>query len=107
MAYKDKNNLLRAVYPILVLYTLLNSPKHGYEIALMLKNSEHRIEIDAFTVYRILNKLKEEGYVTEDSKREIVNNRARTNYLITDDGHSFYKQQIDEIIMICTMIVSL
>ena len=107
MATRGENTFLKAVIPILILKALLVSPKHGYEIARSFKNSEHNIDIDIASVYRILNKLKDNGYVIEEGNKVIVDNRARTYFAVTEEGHLYYKQQMDEIAKVYCLIHSL
>lgn len=84
----------RATSPLIVLQLLRNRVMYGYEISqAMLKKSAGRYTIAV--LYPILYRLEEQGYIRVDHT-EVINNRARGYYAITDEGEAYLKQSLQE-----------
>ncbi len=77
----------RALSPIIVLNLLTGTPKYGYEISAEIKRrSGGRFSVSV--LYPVLYRLEEQGFVRV-ARTEIVNNRARNYYKITDSGLAY------------------
>ncbi len=96
----------RATSPLAVLYLLRDTPMYGYEISQAIRQrSGGRYTIAL--LYPVLYRLEDQGYITIDHT-EIINNRARSYYAITDAGRKYYERSIreyQEISAAFTMIV--
>ena len=90
------NDLLKGMLkPIILKLLLENKRMYGYEITQMVKEiSEGEIELTFGALYPILHKLELEGIVKTES--EIINNRNRIYYSITQKGNSKAKEKIAE-----------
>ena len=70
------------------LAALLDGPLHGYGIVQRASElTAGRLRLTAGTLYGALDRLREEGLITETGQ-EIVDGRARRYYSLTDDGRS-------------------
>ncbi len=84
----------RAVSPLIVLQLLRDRVMYGYELSqAMLKRSNGRYTIAV--LYPILYRLEEQGYIRVDHT-EVINNRARGYYAITEAGKAYLKQSLQE-----------
>ena len=84
----------KAVNPLLVLTVLKTRPMYGYEIASIIEkegNGEYTIAL----LYPILYKLQAQGYIRE-SGIQVIDNRARSYYEITEQGEAFLKDTLAE-----------
>lgn len=80
----------RALSPIVVLNLLSDTPKYGYEISSEMKRrSNGRFTVSV--LYPVLYRLEEQGYVRV-AKTEVVNNRARSYYQITESGLAYLEE---------------
>ena len=81
--------------PLLIMYVLSDSPRHGYGIAKQIKSgSAGVLEIAEGSLYPTLHDLEKRGWI--ESFEEIVNGRRRRCYRLTDAGHRKLSSQIDE-----------
>lgn len=82
----------RATSPLVVLCLLQDGAMYGYQISqTMQKKSNGRFTIAV--LYPILYRLEEQGYIRVE-QTEVINNRARSYYAITDDGKVYLEQSI-------------
>ena len=84
----------RATSPLAVLRFLKERPMYGYEISQAMKEASD----GCFTIavlYPILYRLEEQGYI-EVARTEVINNRARSYYAITDEGQSYLSRSMEE-----------
>ncbi len=69
---------------------------YGYEITQLVKEiSEGKIELTFGALYPILHKLEQDGIVKTDS--EVINNRNRIYYSLTEKGTNTAKERIAEL----------
>lgn len=95
MVSKDVNQIRKGILKILVLKLLSEGKKYGYELLEeMDKKSAGFFKVKEGTLYPILYKLEDGGFVT--SEWEIPNDRAKAKkyYFITEAG----KQELEELI---------
>ena len=81
-----------------IILKLLSERKrlYGYEITQLVKEiSEGKIELTFGALYPILHKLEQEGVVKTES--EVINNRNRIYYSLTDTGKQTAKERIAEL----------
>jgi DNA-binding PadR family transcriptional regulator len=70
----------------LVLTALAAGPRHGYALLQdVAKLSEGRVRLKPGTLYGALDRLSDEGLVSE-AGAELVDGRQRRYYALTDDG---------------------
>jgi DNA-binding PadR family transcriptional regulator len=73
-----------------------NNRMYGYEITQKVEElSEGKIKLTFGALYPILHKLEQDGAVTTES--EIVNNRNRIYYRLTEKGNASAKERIKEL----------
>lgn len=73
-----------------------NNRMYGYEITQKVEElSEGKIKLTFGALYPILHKLEQDGAVTTES--EIVNNRNRIYYKLTEKGNASAKERIKEL----------
>lgn len=80
----------RATSPLVVLRLLMEHPMYGYELTQEMK----RRSGGAFTIsvlYPVLYRLEEQGYI-KIVRSEVVDNRARSYYGITEAGTAYLKE---------------
>ncbi len=77
----------KAIHPLLILRLLENGPQYGYEIAKEINRIADK-QFSIKTVYPLLKKLEEKGFVTSEC---IISkdNKARTYYTITEQGSRY------------------
>jgi DNA-binding PadR family transcriptional regulator len=94
MAQKD---LLKGTLKPIILKLLSDNKRlYGYEMTQNVKElTEGKIELTFGALYPILHKLEKEGVVHTES--EVVNNRNRIYYSLTDTGKSTAKEKIEEL----------
>lgn len=99
MAEKDNSHAFEAYYkratsPLVVLRLLKKKAMYGYEISqAMKKGSGGRFTIAV--LYPVLYRLEEQGYIAIE-RTEVVNNRLRSYYAITDAGRQYLAQACQE-----------
>lgn len=80
----------RATSPLVVLRLLMEKPMYGYELSQAMKQRSGGM----FTIsvlYPVLYRLEEQGYV-EVTRNEVVDNRARSYYGITEKGKAYLEE---------------
>lgn len=96
MILKDINQIRKGLLKILVLKLLSKDKKYGYELIIeMDKRSKGFFKVKEGTLYPILYKLEDDGFVT--SEWEIPNDRtkAKKYYYITESGQQALIELID------------
>ena len=84
----------RATSPLVVLRLLRDKTMYGYEISQAMKqNSGGKFTIAV--LYPVLYRLEEQGYITVE-RTEVINNRARSYYAITDAGRQYLAKSLEE-----------
>lgn len=84
----------RATSPLVVLRLLQDRTMYGYQISQAMKEkSGGRFTIAV--LYPILYRLEEQGYIRVE-KTEVTNNRARSYYAITEEGHRYLARSLEE-----------
>lgn len=84
----------RATSPLVVLRLLRDRAMYGYEISQAMKQqSGGRFTISV--LYPILYRLEEQGYIVVE-RTEVINNRARSYYAITDEGRRYFARSLEE-----------
>jgi len=79
---------LKGTLPLLILQTLSTGPRHGYQIAQLIKQkSEGILDFKEGTLYPTLHSLLAQGYLTSYSEEE--NGRTRHYYQLTPHGSQF------------------
>jgi len=69
---------------------------YGYEITQKVKElTNGKIELTFGALYPILHKLEQEGVVRTES--EVINNRNRIYYSLTETGKNTAKERIEEL----------
>lgn len=69
---------------------------YGYEITQKVKElTNGKIELTFGALYPILHKLEQEGVVKTES--EVINNRNRIYYSLTETGKNTAKERIEEL----------
>lgn len=87
----DTQALGRNVNELLVLATLEEGPKHGYQIALDVEaRSDGTFELQHGTLYPILHRLEDDGLIEGDWEEE---GRRRKVYGLTDAGRRRLSRQ--------------
>lgn len=91
------NDLLKGtIKPIILKLLSENNRLYGYEITQNVKElTQGKIELTFGALYPILHKLEKEGVVKTES--EVVNNRNRIYYSLTETGQSTAKEKIEEL----------
>lgn len=94
MAYKDL--LKGTLKPIILKLLSENNRLYGYEMTQNVKElTQGKIELTFGALYPILHKLEKDGVVQTES--ELVNNRNRIYYSLTETGKSTAKEKIEEL----------
>lgn len=84
----------RATSPLVVLCLLRDKAMYGYEISQAMKRqSGGRFTISV--LYPVLYRLEEQGYIVVE-RTEVINNRARSYYAITDQGKRYLVRSLEE-----------
>lgn len=87
----ETQSLGRDVNELLVLATLEDGPKHGYQIALDVEEeSDGDFELQHGTLYPILHRLEKEGLIRGRWEEE---GRRRKVYVLTDRGRRHLSQE--------------
>lgn len=84
----------RATSPLVVLRLLKDKIMYGYEISQTMKRkSDGRFTMAV--LYPVLYRLEEQGYVVVE-RTEVINNRARSYYAITEEGLRYLVRSLEE-----------
>ena len=81
--------------PLLILHVLLDTPKHGYQIAKEIK--QHSKDVLAFregTLYPALHALEKQGAI--QAFTEEVGGHTRRYYRLTETGHSLLQKEMED-----------
>ncbi|OFX45347.1 MAG: PadR family transcriptional regulator [Bacteroidetes bacterium GWA2_30_7] len=91
------NDLLKGTLKPIILKLLSEKNRmYGYEITQSVKViSDGKIELTFGALYPILHKLEQDGVVKTES--EVINNRNRIYYALTEKGNSTAKEKIAEL----------
>ncbi|MDH5366585.1 MAG: PadR family transcriptional regulator [Cyclobacteriaceae bacterium] len=89
--------LLKGTLSTIILKLLTHNDKmYGYEIAQRVKIlSKDKILIKEGSLYPALHKLKDDGLV--DTEKEMVGNRMRKYYFLTEKGRVSTLEKVDEL----------
>lgn len=92
-----QNSLIKGTLnPIILKLLSENSRMYGYEITQRVKDiSGGKIELTFGALYPILHKLEQDGIVKTES--EVINNRNRIYYSLTENGKNTAKERIAEL----------
>jgi PadR family transcriptional regulator, regulatory protein PadR len=92
-----QNSLIKGTLNPIILKLLSERKRlYGYEITQLVKEmSEGKIELTFGALYPILHKLEVDGIVKTES--EVINNRNRIYYSLTDTGKHTAKEKIAEL----------
>lgn len=94
MAAKDL--IKGTLKPIILKLLSENTRLYGYEMTQSVKElTDGKIELTFGALYPILHKLEKEGVVHTES--QVVNNRNRIYYSLTESGKSTAKEKIEEL----------
>jgi DNA-binding PadR family transcriptional regulator len=82
----ETQNLARSCHEALILATLADGPRHGYQLALEIEErSGGTFRFNHGTLYPILHKLESGGFI-DGSWDEPAGKRKRRQYELTDGG---------------------
>ena len=88
----ETQNLARSCHEALILSTLANGPRHGYQLALEIEDhSEGFFRFNHGTLYPILHKLESQGFI-DGSWAEPAGKRKRRQYALSGAGRKHLKQ---------------
>ena len=92
-----QNNLIKGTLnPIILKLLSENKRMYGYEITQRVKEiSSGKIELTFGALYPILHKLEQEGIVKTES--EVINNRNRIYYSLTEKGKKTAQERVAEL----------
>jgi len=92
-----QNSLIKGTLnPIILKLLSENKRMYGYEITQKVKElTNGKIELTFGALYPILHKLEQEGVVRTES--EVINNRNRIYYSLTETGKNTAKERIEEL----------
>ena len=80
--------------PVIVLSVLRERPMYGYEISTLIQQrTEGRYTVSV--MYPILYRLEEQGYI-EVARQEVVDNRVRNYYQLTEAGRAYLDRTLAE-----------
>jgi DNA-binding PadR family transcriptional regulator len=90
-------DLLKGTLSTILLKLLASQGKmYGYEIAQKVKIlSSDRIILKEGSLYPALHKLKDDGFVR--TEKEMVDNRVRKYYSLTNKGKTVTREKVDEL----------
>jgi DNA-binding PadR family transcriptional regulator len=93
----NQNSLIKGTLNPIILKMLSERGRmYGYEITQLVKElTNGKIELTFGALYPILHKLEQEGIVKTES--EVINNRNRIYYSLTDSGKISAKERITEL----------
>lgn len=91
----NTDSFKRGTVDLVVLSVLLERDMYGYEIVKTVKEkSEGKYEIPLGTLYPVLYRFIENGYLSD--RDEIVNKRLRKYYHLEEKGRAFYAELLGE-----------
>lgn len=91
----ETQNLARSCHEVLILSTLADGPRHGYQLALEIEDrSDGSFRFNHGTLYPILHKLESQGFI-EGSWAEPAGKRKRRQYALTSAGRKHLNQLRD------------
>ncbi len=91
----ETQNLARSCHEALILATLADGPRHGYQLALEIEErSDGRFRFNHGTLYPILHKLESQGFI-DGSWAEPAGKRKRRQYALTSAGRKRLDQLSD------------
>ncbi len=94
-ALLNTDNFKRGTVDLVVLGVLAEKDMYGYEIVKAIEEkSGGRFELPLGTLYPVLYRFLENGYLTD--RDEIVNKRLRKYYHLEEKGKAFYKAMLAE-----------
>ena len=86
MAKDRRLDLLQGTLDLLILRTLQNGPKHGWDIAERIEQiSEHVLEVNQGSLYPALHRLEHQGWIKAEMGVSELGRRARF-YRLTATG---------------------
>ncbi len=84
----EPQNLARSCHEALILSTLADGPRHGYQLALEIEErSGGTFRFNHGTLYPILHKLESDGLI-DGAWAEPAGKRKRRQYALTDGGRA-------------------
>ena len=91
----NTDSFKRGTVDLVVLSVLMERDMYGYEIVKAIKDkSDGNYEIPLGTLYPVLYRFIENGYLTD--RDEIVSKRLRKYYHLEDSGKEYYKALLQE-----------
>ena len=84
----------RATSPLMVLCLLRERAMYGYEISQAMKQSSGG-KFTISVLYPVLYRSEEQGYITVE-RTEVINNRTRSYYAITDEGRRYLAKSLEK-----------
>ncbi len=91
----DPKNLARSSHEALILASLAEGPRHGYQLALEIEErSGGSFRFNHGTLYPILHKLESSGYI-DGTWAEPDGKRKRRQYTLTAAGRKHLDQLLD------------
>ena len=88
----ETQNLARSCHEALILATLAEGPRHGYQLALEIEDrSEGAFRFNHGTLYPILHTLESSGLI-DGSWAEPAGKRKRRQYALTKDGRKHLRE---------------
>ena len=91
----ETQNLARSCHEALILATLADGPRHGYQLALEIEErSGGTFRFNHGTLYPILHKLESSGFI-DGSWAEPEGKRKRRQYALTNAGRKHFDRLSD------------
>lgn len=84
----------RATSPLVVLRLLRDRTMYGYQISQAM-NEKSGGKFTIAVLYPILYRLEEQGYIQVE-RTEVIHNRARSYYAITEEGRRYLERSLGE-----------
>lgn len=98
---KVQVKLMKGLLDLIVLQFLNTEPMHGYKMIKEIRK-HFGVYFGPSTIYPLLNKLEEKGYVESDWDME--SERPRKVYTLTNEGRNLLNFTEDSLNFICTKI---
>jgi transcriptional regulator len=96
MSENRRTDLLQGTLDLLILRTLQNEPKHGWDIAERIEQmSEHVLEVNQGSLYPALHRLEHQGLIKADWGISELGRRARF-YRLTAAGRKQLQAQFED-----------
>ena len=96
MSETRRTDLLQGTLDLLILRTLQNEPKHGWDIAERIEQmSEHVLEINQGSLYPALHRLEHQGLIKAEWGISELGRRARF-YRLTPSGRKQLQAQFED-----------